>query len=222
MDKAVNVEERIRRAEEIYQRRKINGSNAQINTVTIGNRPDFSLFKKIIIKIFICVFLYFLLYFIKNSNNFFSEELINKTKEILSYDINFQVIYDKASKYFGNILYEFQNISDENQDINNQKYEEKDNYVEQNQNDENTDIVQDNLNQMDLDAKYIKENYKIIMPLEGIITSKFGLRTATNIISANHEGIDIGANEGTEIKAAMDGKVIVVSDTEDYRKLFEN
>lgn len=37
----------------------------------------------------------------------------------------------------------------------------------------------------------------------GIITSRFGLRN-----SRNHDGIDIGAKEGTPILAAADGKVV--------------
>ena len=78
------------------------------------------------------------------------------------------------------------------------------------------------LNQMEIDAKYIKENFKISIPLEGIITSRFGLRTPTNIISANHAGIDIGANDGTKIKAAMDGKITLVSSKGDYRKSYRN
>ncbi len=282
MEKTVSVEERIKRAEEIYQRRKMQDIRMPSNTVNIGNSPNFSLFKKTFIKIFFCIVLYFLLFFIKNSNYFFSNELISKMNEILSYDINLQGIYNDASKYLGDLFYNFQNQNDENQlesqGENNEVTENKDinenenNSSDENNNNQNEAVQEDNqvveisaesaqkskdtlenqqsqseelhkqnqenlgvggtdetinnneeqVNQMDIDAKYIKENFKIELPLKGTITSRFGFRTPTNIISANHAGIDIGASEGTKIKAAMDGKITLVSSEGDYRKSYRN
>ena len=77
-------------------------------------------------------------------------------------------------------------------------------------------------NIMENDAKYIKENFDIETPVNGVITSRFGPRTPSNIISANHAGIDIGADEGTKIKSATDGTVSLVSNFGDYRKSFRN
>ena len=268
MEKTVSVEERIKRAEEIYQRRKMQDIRMPSNTVNIGNSLDFSLFKKTFVKIFFCIVLYFLLFFIKNSNYFFSNDVINKTKEILSYDINLQGIYNNTSKYFGELFYNLQKLEYENQnseEINNKEImenvdnsnsninenNENKNEILQNDNESIENNVNDEqstdkeisneeqiilgiggsdekinnneqLNQMEIDAKYIKENFKINIPLEGIITSRFGLRTPTNVISANHAGIDIGANEGTKIKAAMDGKITLVSSKGDYRKSYRN
>lgn len=74
----------------------------------------------------------------------------------------------------------------------------------------------DNLSQMEKDAVYIKNNYNIVTPTKGVITSKFGPRTPTEIISANHAGLDIGNVEGTKIVACMDGKVTYVSSQGDY------
>ena len=45
LERTVSVEERIKRAEEIYQRRKNKAVRVSSNTVNIGNRPSFSLFK---------------------------------------------------------------------------------------------------------------------------------------------------------------------------------
>ena len=50
------------------------------------------------------------------------------------------------------------------------------------------------------------------------MTSRYGTREATEVVSANHAGIDIGANEGTPIYAAMDGKVTVASEEGEYGK----
>lgn len=69
------------------------------------------------------------------------------------------------------------------------------------------------------DVTYIKKRISFVKPLEnGTITSRYGLRQATAIVSGNHKGVDIGAKYGTEIKAAMDGQVTVVSDEGDYGK----
>ena len=72
LERTVSVEERIKRAEEIYQRRKNKAIRVSSNTVNIGNRPSFSLFKKMTYKIIACIIIYLLLYFIKNSNYIFS------------------------------------------------------------------------------------------------------------------------------------------------------
>ena len=72
--------------------------------------------------------------------------------------------------------------------------------------DENITLSQD-----EQDIAYIKENVSMIVPVYGTVTSGYGPRTPTEIISANHAGLDIGANEGTEIVASMEGTVELVS-----------
>ena len=53
---------------------------------------------------------------------------------------------------------------------------------------------------MKSDAEYIKTNFNIINPLQNsVVTSKFGTRNSTEIVSANHKGIDLGATTGTSI-----------------------
>lgn len=69
---------------------------------------------------------------------------------------------------------------------------------------------------MEIDAEYIKNNYSLIKPIEGTITSGFGEREQTEIISAFHQGIDIGAATGTIIHAAMEGTVVAASYAGDY------
>ena len=69
------------------------------------------------------------------------------------------------------------------------------------------------------DVTYIKKRVSFVKPLDnGTITSRYGLRQATAIVSGNHKGVDIGAKYGTDIKATMDGQVTVVSDEGDYGK----
>lgn len=72
------------------------------------------------------------------------------------------------------------------------------------------------INQMSEDAKYIKENYSLRLPISGTITSRFGVRESTNpIVSKYHTGLDIAANTGTQIISALDGEV-VEAETDTY------
>ncbi len=67
------------------------------------------------------------------------------------------------------------------------------------------------------DEEYIKANFSFIKPIEGIVSSEFGHRDVDNpIVSKNHTGIDIAANTGTQIKAAMEGTVTISSTVGDY------
>ena len=70
--------------------------------------------------------------------------------------------------------------------------------------------------QMEKDAEYIKANYKMKIPVSGKITSPYGKREPTEIVSENHKGIDIGVNVGTTVVAAMEGKVSLVSNEGSY------
>ena len=73
----------------------------------------------------------------------------------------------------------------------------------------NYDSAVEGINQMSEDAKYIKENYEMTVPTIGTITSKFGVRNSSNpIVSHYHCGLDIAANTGTQVLAALDGEVI--------------
>ena len=94
MERILTQEEKIRRAEEIYYRRKnINGmTSGQYATLNVGEKKDYKLFRKMILQIIACLAIYIAFYVIQNSNYIFSEQVINKTKEILSYDINFEEI----------------------------------------------------------------------------------------------------------------------------------
>ncbi|OGF50615.1 MAG: hypothetical protein A2231_09870 [Candidatus Firestonebacteria bacterium RIFOXYA2_FULL_40_8] len=56
--------------------------------------------------------------------------------------------------------------------------------------------------------KYWSGNF--ILPVEGKITTEYGMgRTVNGSQGGIHRGLDIGANEGTEIKAANDGIVVL-------------
>ena len=68
MERTMTPEERIRRAEEIYYRRR--NQNLDRNSIRIGNdntRPNFVIIKKMILQIIICVVIYSIFYMIQNT-----------------------------------------------------------------------------------------------------------------------------------------------------------
>lgn len=245
MERTMSMEERIRRAEEIYNKRKsANGVRVSTGNVNKNEKVKISLFKKMIMQIAICIVIYIIFYLIKNSNYIFSEDVINKTKEFLSYDINFGNIQNSITSFFNENKDKFGFLSIfDNTEENNEKSENSENNVENNT--ENTDenansvggiggansneVVKEDKeedkdeedtkkSQSELDIEYIKENFNFMVPVEGTVTSRYGKREATEVVSANHSGIDIGARTGTPIYAAVDGVVTVSSSEGEYGK----
>ena len=242
MERTMSMEERIRRAEEIYNKRKrASGVRVSTGNVNKNEKVKISLFKKMIMQMAICIVIYIIFYLIKNSNYIFSEDVINKTKEFLSYDINFGNIQNSITSFFNENKDKFGFLSIfDNTEENNEKSE---NNVENNT--ENTDenansvggiggansneVVKEDKeedkdeedtkkSQSELDIEYIKENFNFMVPVEGTVTSRYGKREATEVVSANHSGIDIGARTGTPIYAAVDGVVTVSSSEGEYGK----
>lgn len=235
MERTITAEERIRRAEEIYQRRRMqNDIKVPTSQMNANNKLEYRMFKKLILQILICLLIYFIFYLIKNSNYIFSEEVLNKTRQFLSYDINFQGIYLQAEKYYNDnlrpILYKENQNNNINEEVNEEQNSESggigggeegvellNNEIEQTSADEiQENVNQEPLSQMEIDANDIKANYSLILPLKGTVTSRFGTRTPTDIVSANHAGIDIGVNEGTVFVASMEGTVTNVSSEGSY------
>ncbi len=239
MEKILSSEERIRRAEEIYARRKNSTNRKTVATVNVGNKKEYSVLKKMIIQMLICLIIYFIFHLINTTNYIFSEDIISNTKNILNYDIDLQMIINNVQNYMGQF---FSNNENNEQDLeknetNNEEQvigNEENNTNTETQNTENTESTQNiengentvtqevPLSQMEQDAKYVKENFSLIKPIEGIITSEFGNREVTNnLITPEHYGIDIAANTGTGIKASMEGDVVVATTSQSYGNFVE-
>ncbi len=274
MERTVSQEERIRRAEEIYNRRRIaNGVRVSSSSVNRVEKKKVSLFKKMIMQLVICSVIYIIFYLIKNTNYIFSDDVINKTKEFLNYDINFGYIGQQITSFLEENFNGFNIFNSSQEDnssdgtngmVSNEISNEQratnnvqENNIDQNANQENiiegntvqenntaenaeddsnnsdnaNEVVggiggaseeenseEENLSQSEKDIKYLKENYSFIVPVTGTVTSPYGEREATEVVSANHKGIDIGANEGTAIYASMEGTVKVSSEEGEYGK----
>jgi len=255
MERSVSVDEKIRRAEEIYNRRNSTNERrtATVNVAPVKNKIKL---KKMLIQVLICILIYTIYYLITSTNYVFSTDVINKTKEVLNQDINFVEIYNNLVNLNKNQAGDEvpqENNNEENQmdlensiikentvENTNTLSEESTNALpEENVVSEENIVTEENtlsaseenvlieetssFNQMDIDANEIKLGYSLIKPLEGTITSRYGVRNpTTETVPKYHTGIDIAANEGTVIISAMEGTVSVVSSEGDYRKPYKN
>lgn len=244
MERTMSVEDKIRRAEEIYAKRQ-EGTQRKTATVSLNNddnKKDIKLLKKMVIQIILSLLIYGIIYIIQNNNYIFSEEFLKKANEILSYDMNFSQMYQDIKN---NIEKETQNIKNNLQKNNNQQgiiNIENNNQNETEQgaiggaNEQETNTTEETLNQNNIEENNSQENTQelsqeekdinnikatttFIKPIEGTISSKYGQREPTTVtVPKNHTGVDIAANMGTKIKSATAGEVVIASEEGDYGK----
>lgn len=239
MERVMSVEERIRRAEEIYEKRKKRESlvipqdqYSELKEKQKERKKDIKLFKKILIQLVICLMIYFVFYTIHNNKYIFSEEFLNKANEILSYDINFIELFENLKNDTMTFINSINNKNENN--IQNQEaiggaeikqdeeIEQANNFEETKQEEkieENTKEPIQVISQEEQDIQNVKNTSTFIKPIEGKITSAFGRReAATGRVPKNHTGTDIAANMGTKIRSSTDGEVVLASEEGDYGK----
>lgn len=239
MERTLSVDEKIKRAEQIYERRRMQNTRPVAKVSVNEEKKDMKLLKKMFIQLLISVLIYFCIYTIQNKEYVFSEDFLNKANEILSYDTNFIELYERAK----NSIYVFlpleNNNEQTNEETNNQEEQSGENTSEnaiggaepvveneQIQEAENSELVEESkeepkeLTPEEQEIETIKNTTTFIKPLEGgTISSGFGQRETTNPkVPKNHTGTDIAANLGTKIKSSTDGEVVLVSEQGDYGK----
>lgn len=238
MERTMTVEEKIRRAEEIYARRQ-EGTQRKTAKVTVNNenKKDIKLLKKMIIQIAISLSIYLVVYIIQNNNYIFSEDFLKKANEILSYDMNFVQIYENLKQNIEHNINQMKNNNDgaiggaeeniiEDNSIQNTEQENNINIENNSQDDtqNNTQTSEENTNteqlsQEEQDIANIKATTTFIRPVEGTISSRFGQREpTTSTVPKNHTGVDIAANTGAKIIASTGGEVVLASEEGDYGK----
>ena len=210
MERTVSVEEKIRRAEEIYARKKegINGNTTRVG-IYGNNKKDIKLLKKMIIQIIVCLAIYFIIYIIQNGNYIFSQDFINKVNEVISYDTNFSELYQKIKN----------NITKPNEMMNNEPSNSDENIGGECEQTENLDQKEQDLSQIEADIQTAKNTTSFIKPIEATVSSEYGYRNpSTQRVPKNHTGIDLATNIGTKIKSATSGEVVLNSEEGDYGK----
>lgn len=268
MEKTMSIEERIKRAEEIYNRRSADNKNTKYTYQNYGEKnKNFKLIKKMAFQILLCIIIYTIFYMISSNEYVFSEDFRKNIGTILNTQLDFNKIYNEGKTLFQEWLStdSAQNVDNVSQnevkeDSNSKENNENNNLNEimENQEDitsdnankisgeqsvENTlsdtiseqnginiggaieestevnseDNVQTEKTQMELDAEDIKSSINFEIPVEGYISSTFGLRNpTTSTVPKNHTGLDIAAPIGTVIRAATDGTIILASSYGDY------
>ncbi|MDO5557700.1 MAG: M23 family metallopeptidase [Clostridia bacterium] len=238
IERIISQQERISRAEEIYNRRKIDrGIRVPEKMVNKKAKKKRGYFKKFIF----CINIYIIVIVAQNYNYIFSEDIIHKTQEILTYNVKVGEIYTKVVEGFVSIKNDVNSFftqnkrqSTEEDSVGNGEMEgisqeeqinQEDDVISKNENEgagigggPEEEVEKVEKTQMEIDAEYIKENCNLSLPIKGVVTSRFGVRESTDIISSNHKGIDIGANLGSIIKSSMDGVVTDVLTDEYYGK----
>ena len=157
----------------------------------------------------------------KYIQNKFSVNDENNTKETENSDEN------KENEINKNV----DNEKEQNKDSNEKKENSKDKNKDENIGGDSKEISNidkknnDNSSEqeiMEKDAKEIKSKISFITPVNGRISSTFGWRNPTvATVPKYHTGLDISASEGTKIKSATDGKVIMASSEGDYGKHYQ-
>lgn len=212
MERILNDEEKIRRAEEIYYRR--NNQNINIS----GRKSTKTLKEKgnMRIKFFLNLLLMFniavIIFSIQNKDYIFTQEFIGKLNE---YNINLGA---KVTEFFSKILAD-ETKKENNKDFNivNENSETVSNLEENSQKIVANENLESSLKEMDLDVENLKNAYSFINPITGIVSSKFGSRESEyQKVTGYHTGVDVAAEEGTIIKASMEGIVELVSSEGDY------
>lgn len=226
MEKTMSVEEKIRRAEEIYHRR--NG-NSYVYRSTPKEKKGPSLMSRMIKQIIVCFIIYGVFYVVTNREYFLSTEFQTKVQNLAAQNetLNnaYQYIMGYLQKYFPSYSEEETSTPEESQDENapNQSQTNETSSEENlDTNDENIggsteDIPEEEKTQEQKDVEEIKNTTSFMIPIQGTISSTFGWRTpTTKTVPKYHTGLDIAAETGTIIKAATDGTVILASSEGDY------
>ena len=228
MERAISEMEKIRRAEEIYSKRK-NGEYTY--SLADENKVKIKSLYKILFQLLFLFNIAIIIVAIQNKNYIFTKDFLNeankynidiktKIKEIFIYiDENKDVLKENKVE---NIQIEDNKIENmSGKVVENKEIEKRDKKIIESKEVENSNVkIEDviSLSQMDRDVNTIKEKYSLILPVTGVKTSSFGVRESNEIVTKYHTGVDIANNKGTIIKSAVTGKVIQVSEQGDYGK----
>ena len=225
MERTLSDEEKIRKAIEISQRRNNNrrASYQEVSIPSSNSKKEYKLFKRMIMQVMICALIYLIFYLITTTNYVFSEDVINKTNSILNYDIEFYNIYKQGINKIKGFVSEFYSKNGGNVEANEIKSEDN-NEIKESENTEtkNNETLVSSISQMEKDAEDVKNICDFQKPLSGKITSEFGEREViSSVMTADHKGIDIAANFGTDIQAAISGQVVEADSNSEYGKFIK-
>ena len=204
MERILNDNEKIRRAEEIYYRR--NNRNISMSRNEMPRQKTY-LGSKILLEMLTLVLLAVIVFAVKNKDYIFTQDFLNSFAQ---YNINF-------TEKFNSIM---ANIKEEEKSnevfINNENNTDLQNSVEQNNSsttmqENNAEPVQTQGSEVQVveqqgmvtDSQSLKNLFTFVKPIEGIISSGFGARESKyQNVAGEHKGIDIAADSRNEYKSS--------------------
>lgn len=193
MERAMSVEDKIRRAEEIYNRRRENEfKGVQARRVDTNNEVENQninkKLKKMIVQIIVCMLIYFIFYYATNSNYVFSENFRKKCQEMLAYDISFSEAYKKIVDGITVLKEKYEETSFKNNKENNVDGNIEENNQEDNQEttQESTEQEKDNNNEENSDQEMEQNNENLTMQ-ENNTQSQESIGGATESVADNNQ-----------------------------------
>ena len=212
MEKILSNSEKIRRAEEIYARRR----GMQVEDVEEKSN-NFGIYK-ILFRILILINIIISVLCVQNKDYIFKEEFLNK------FGTYSNQINEKINLFITKIKQVDSQKQEENKVEDTAQIKVVDNTAQSTKLEEKVENVSVAYEvKEDTVEDKIKKSYSFIKPIEGTVTSFFGDRVSKyQNVTGFHKGIDIGAVSGTKIKSAIEGIVTQVSSKGDYRKSYKN
>ena len=237
MEKTMTVEEKIRRAEEIYNRR--NGNNYTYQNYSQKSKKGPSLMQRMIKQIIICFMIYGIFYIVTNREYYLSHEFKNQIENKASQNEVTKKAYNWLNEQIPKCINQINQFTKKEekqteQTKNEEQQVEETTSVVENQTEISQTINEENIGgateetaqsektQEQKDVEKIKNTTNFIKPIDGTISSTFGWRTPTTAtVPKYHTGLDIAAKTGTKIKSATNGKIILASSEGDYGKHYK-
>lgn len=202
VEKVLNDDEKIRRAEEIYFRR----NNIIPN---FSNKENHGYLKnKILLQLIVMLNLTVIVFAVKNRDYIFTQEFLGKLN---SYNYSFSLKIKEFLK--DNVVDSEETNAENNVSTNEIVTNEVEPEVEV------QEQVSSTLDEMEIDVQNIKNAYSFIKPVEAVVSSRFGARESEyQNVAGYHTGIDLACDKDTWIVAAMQGIVEVAENKGDYGK----
>lgn len=213
MERILDENEKIRRAEEIYYRR--NNKNISL-TGKKENTIKGNLKTKILFNLLVLFNISVIVFAVQNKDFIFTKEFLGVIADYNS------EIGKKITGYVEGIwksdITENDEAEIESNQENNQESVVTEEAQDKTQVEEKTEVSQSSsINEMELDIQNLKAAYTFIKPIEGTISSGFGARESEyQNVTGYHTGVDIAKEKGSVIKASMGGIVDLVSSEGDY------
>lgn len=216
MERILNDDEKIRRAEEIYFRR----NNKIPVRKTINTKSVSSLKNKMLLNLLVMFNLAVIVFAFQNKDDIFKVEFLEK---INSYNLNIGIKVKELLKNgeittdddIGIVENEEQSsdVSNNEENINTESNDEGSMV-------ENLEEKISSISEMEIDINNLKSAYSFVKPLSKYqVSSGFGARESEyQNVSGYHTGIDLASESGKTINASMEGIVDLVSKEGDYGK----